>query len=158
MTTRAALINAEPQHPGFFEMAQRHRYPLRHLDTTELPSLCDLGSQLVEVQVVHSLAVSASVACSAMHSSNPECAQIKYVQVPSSMTSLKIPRRRPLVEREAHPPLAKQGLIPMSIMLQGVGGLRTLSCPVRTPRLSNIMSSSCGMHRCAVHATGQEDN
>ena len=72
MTTRAALINAEPQHPGFLEMARRHRYPLRHLNTTELPSLSDLGSQLVEVQVVHSLAVSASVAHSAMRIPNPE--------------------------------------------------------------------------------------
>ena len=51
MAARAALTNAEPQHAGIFEMAQCHHYPLHHLDTTELPCLCDLGSRLVQVMV-----------------------------------------------------------------------------------------------------------
>ena len=45
---RAALRRALPQHPGFIGMALRHRYPLRNLDTTELP-YCDLGSYLAKV-------------------------------------------------------------------------------------------------------------
>ncbi len=46
---RAALHSAEPQHPGFFELALRHRYPLRHLSTAELP-FCDLGAHLAKVE------------------------------------------------------------------------------------------------------------
>jgi hypothetical protein len=46
---RAALRSALPQYPGFIGMALRHRYPLRNLDTAELP-YCDLGSYLAQVQ------------------------------------------------------------------------------------------------------------
>jgi hypothetical protein len=41
----------EPQHPGFFELALRHRYPLRHLSTARLP-YCELGSYRVQVRMV----------------------------------------------------------------------------------------------------------
>jgi hypothetical protein len=40
-------------------MALRHRYPLRHLDTTELP-YCDLGSYLAKV---HSGGIDTSGRC-----------------------------------------------------------------------------------------------
>jgi hypothetical protein len=46
---RAALLRAVPRHPGFLELALQHQYPLRHLDTVELP-YCDLGSYLAKVQ------------------------------------------------------------------------------------------------------------
>lgn len=46
---RAALHSAEPQHPGFLNLALRHRYPLRHLSTAELPP-CELDKYLAKVQ------------------------------------------------------------------------------------------------------------
>ena len=39
---------AEPQHPGFLELALQHRYPLRHLSTAEL-HFCRLNSYLAKV-------------------------------------------------------------------------------------------------------------
>lgn len=56
---RAALHSALPQHPGFLDMALRQRYPLRNLDTTELP-YCDLGSYLAKV---HSGGIDTSGRC-----------------------------------------------------------------------------------------------
>lgn len=50
---RAALHSAEPQHPGFLELALRHRYPLRHLSTAELP-LCELDSFIAKVRGIAS--------------------------------------------------------------------------------------------------------
>jgi hypothetical protein len=46
---RAALTSAELQHPGFVKMALQHHYPLRHLNTAELP-FCNLDSYLSKVQ------------------------------------------------------------------------------------------------------------
>ena len=46
---RAALHTAVPWHPGFLELALQHQYPLRCLDTVELP-YCGLGSYLAKVQ------------------------------------------------------------------------------------------------------------
>jgi hypothetical protein len=43
------MKTAEPQHPGFLELALQHRYPLRHLSTVELP-FCALDSYLAKVQ------------------------------------------------------------------------------------------------------------
>jgi hypothetical protein len=42
------VTSAEPQHPGFLELALRHSYPLRHLSTADLPS-CDLKTYLAKV-------------------------------------------------------------------------------------------------------------
>jgi hypothetical protein len=46
---RAVLHSAEPQHPGFFELALRHRYPLRHLSTAELTCHDEVKGFLAEV-------------------------------------------------------------------------------------------------------------
>ena len=43
------MVSAEPLHPGFLELAVQHRYPLRHLDTFELP-FCRLDEYLAKVQ------------------------------------------------------------------------------------------------------------
>jgi hypothetical protein len=42
------MTTAEPQHPGFLELALRHRYPLRRLSTARLP-FCRLDSYLAKV-------------------------------------------------------------------------------------------------------------
>ena len=46
---RAAMVRAEPQNPGFFELALQHRYPLRHLSIAELPFCRRLDSYLAKV-------------------------------------------------------------------------------------------------------------
>ena len=45
------MTSAQPQHPGFFNLALQHHYPLRHLSTAELP-FCRLDSYLAKVRGV----------------------------------------------------------------------------------------------------------
>jgi hypothetical protein len=80
---RSVLHTAEPQHPGFLDLALRHRYPLRHLHTGTLP--CDeLGSYLAQVGAAvadmdtspHQAAASASLSAAWLMDAMPaECAQ-----------------------------------------------------------------------------------
>ena len=42
------MVWAQPEHPGFLELALQHRYPLCHLSIAELP-LCKMDAYLAKV-------------------------------------------------------------------------------------------------------------
>ena len=148
---RSALTSVEPQHPGFVELALRHRYPLRHLSTLDLP-FCDLGSYLAKVQVDGGTHACMSKPCWsaaayamkwAEYDSNLPAmiararnvtvhlltASATCQQAPSSLTSLDIDidtLQKPAMYRR------DRQYLPMADVLQGICSLRRLSCPVRT--------------------------
>ena len=176
---RATLTSAEPQHPSFLKMALQHHYPLRHLNTAELP-FCRLDSYLSKVQCRLEIMTHPPfqgrmrlVGCAQYiqgHDARPlfDCLQSMCFgncsdnkawcgmsileQAPSSLTSLEVAEQT--LKQQAEGSEAPCTLS-MAKVLQGISSLRSLSWPVRTTTATFL----CRLHDscvCCIHGRGTE--